>query len=95
MLLGQSNLARLLVVSLAILVVGQVFLPPVDAAFELACMEKCLKTRRCKKYGQISLDYDCDKQCKKKCYKVLRSVINNDSLLDLLSNAVIHLQIKT
>ena len=73
MLLGQSNLARLLAVSLAILVVAQIFLVPADAAFELACMEKCLKTRRCKKYGQITFDFDCDKQCKKKCYKVIFS----------------------
>ena len=42
----------------------------VDSAFELACMDKCLKTRRCKKYGTFTVDYDCDKQCKKKCYKV-------------------------
>ncbi|KAH9418959.1 hypothetical protein DERP_011052, partial [Dermatophagoides pteronyssinus] len=41
----------------------------VDSAFELACMDKCLKTRRCKKYGTFTVDYDCDKQCKKKCYK--------------------------
>ena len=69
MLLGQSNFARLVVVFLAILVTTQVFLP-VEGAFEFACMEKCLKTRRCKKYGQITFDFDCDKQCKKKCYKV-------------------------
>lgn len=42
----------------------------VDSAFELACMDKCMKTRRCKKYGTLTIDYDCDKQCKKKCYKV-------------------------
>ncbi|CAG2109337.1 unnamed protein product [Medioppia subpectinata] len=41
-----------------------------ESAFEMACMDKCLKVRRCKKYGLVSLDTDCDRQCKKKCYKV-------------------------
>lgn len=72
LLLGQSNLARLVVVSMAILLVGQLFLFQVGegAGFELACMDKCSKTRRCKKIGQMTLDVDCDRQCKKKCYKV-------------------------
>ncbi|CAG2176808.1 unnamed protein product [Oppiella nova] len=41
-----------------------------ECVFEMACMDKCLKVRRCKKYGLVSLDTDCDRQCKKKCYKV-------------------------
>ncbi|UXI17305.1 enabled protein [Sarcoptes scabiei] len=43
-----------------------------EAAFELACMDKCTKSRRCKKYGSINIDQDCDKKCKRKCYKVNR-----------------------
>ena len=70
MLLACSNLARLVTISLVILVVANTILDPVDAAFEGACVEKCLKTRRCKKFGAITFDFDCDKQCKKKCYKV-------------------------
>lgn len=71
MLWGQRSATFLFVSVLAILATVQIFfVDQVDGAFELACMEKCLKSRRCKKYGQITFDYDCDKQCKKKCYKV-------------------------
>lgn len=90
LLLGQSNLARLVVVSMAILLVGQLFLFQVGegAGFELACMDKCSKTRRCKKIGRLTLDVDCDRQCKKKCYKV--QYLTFPLLLLLLPHSLTH-----
>ncbi|KAI2800601.1 hypothetical protein BLOT_011989 [Blomia tropicalis] len=67
-MLGPRNLTRLMILLMVIMISAESFLM-VEAAFEMACMEKCFKTRRCKKYGQITMDVDCDRQCKKKCYK--------------------------
>lgn len=69
-MLGPRNLTRLMILLMVIMISAESFLM-VEAAFEMACMEKCFKTRRCKKYGQITMDVDCDRQCKKKCYKVI------------------------
>lgn len=65
----MARIVQFVLVSLITIILLQLLLPA-EAAFEMACMEKCLKTRRCKKYGQVVFDSDCDKQCKKKCYKV-------------------------
>ncbi|KAH9400531.1 hypothetical protein TYRP_002097 [Tyrophagus putrescentiae] len=48
----------------------------VEGAFEMACMDKCRKQLRCKKYleaGTSTLDFVCEKQCKRKCYKKIKT----------------------
>lgn len=67
------------VLSLLLILLGQIFLllvltgpGQVEGAFEMACMDKCRKQLRCKKYletGTSTLDFVCEKQCKRKCYK--------------------------
>lgn len=66
----MARTSLLLVALLALGVLMVAVWPAVDASFEMACMEKCEKVKQCRKFGPVALDYQCNRRCKKKCYKV-------------------------